>query len=215
MLRCNMIGEFHRRATQLPGRALTAAALCFIAVGCGQPRRGGRQALLVDSASRPPTDLVYSRAIGPGKRALCVASSNGRPERRLTDGTADDGVPRWTPDGRAVIFSSKRIGTWQLWQVPAEGGRPTRLRTNVSRGHRGSTSRLIETDLASGAEKAVVDWPALNYDPVYSPDGTELAFASNMTGEYQIYRVRVSDGKPYRVTSGPGESREPDYRPRR
>jgi WD40 repeat protein len=52
---------------------------------------------------------------------------------------------------------------------------------------------------------------ALNYDPVYSPDGIELAFASNMTGGYQIYRLRLSDGKPYRVTSGPGEAREPDY----
>ena len=36
-----------------------------------------------------------------------------------------------------------------------------------------------------------------------------------MTGEYRIYRLRLSDGKPYRVTSGPGEAREPDYRPRR
>jgi Tol biopolymer transport system component len=318
-----MIVQFHDHPTQPAGRALAVAALVLFAGGCGEPRRGDREALLVAAASSPPTDLVYSRVIAEGKRALCVAPSDGGPERRLTDGTADDGLPRWTPDGRAVIFSSKRTGTLQLWQVPAEGGRPTRLRTNtceesqadlspdgktlaflskcdgpqslwlmnladatprllvrhrertvlgnphwnrdgrrivlssnhqfghqiyvvdavsgderrlsgllsggceprfspdgskvvhVSRGHRGSTSRLIETDLATGAQKALVDWPALNYDPVYSPDTTELAFASNMTGEYQIYRVRLSDGKPYRVTSRPGEAREPDYRPLR
>ena len=252
--------------------------------------------MLGAAVSSPPTDLVYSRVIAVGKRALCVAPAEGGPERRLTDGSADDGLPRWTPDGRAVIFSSKRSGTWQLWQVPASGGRPTRLRTNscdesqadlspdgktlaflsdcdgpqslwlmnladatprllvrhrrrtilgnphwnrdrrrivfssnhelghqiyvvdavsgderrlsgllsggceprfspdgskvvhVTRGHHGSTSRLVETDLASGEQKTLVDWPALNYDPVYSADGAELAFASNMTGEYQIYR---------------------------
>ena len=49
-----------------------------------------------------------------------------------------------------------------------------------------------------------MDWPALNYDPVYSPDGSELAFASNITGDYAIYRQRLADGKSWRVTHGPG-----------
>ncbi len=318
-----MVAKLHDHATRLPGRSLAVAALCLFAGGCGEPRRGDRQALVAAAVSSPPTDLVYSRVIAEGKRALCIAPADGGPERRLTDGSADDGLPRWTPDGRTVIFSSKRTGTWQLWQVPAKGGPPTRLRSNgceesqadvspdgktlaflsncdgpqslwlmsladatprllvrhrkrtvfgnphwnrdgrrivfssnhelghqiyiadaasgderrlsgllyggceprfspdggkvvhVSRGHRGSTSRLIETDLASGVQRTLVDWPALNYDPVYSADGTELAFASNMTGEYQVYRLRLSDGKPHSVTSRPGEAREPDYRPLR
>ena len=58
-----------------------------------------------------------------------------------------------------------------------------------------------------------MDWPALNYDPVYSPDGSELAFASNITGEFAIYRQRLSDGKAWRVTHGEGPARSPDYRP--
>jgi Tol biopolymer transport system component len=258
-----------------------------------------------------------------GKRAICVLPAGGGPERRLTDGSTDDGLPRWTPDGRAVLYSSNRSGNWQLWQVPAEGGSPRRLRTNtctesqgdlspdgktlaflsdcggpqslwlmdladgsprllvrhgrrtvfgnpdwnrdgrrivfssnqnighqiyvvdvlsrdlqrlsgllsggceprfspdgqrvvhVSRGHHRPTSRLIETELASGAQKVLVEWPALNYGPVYSPDGRELAFASNLTGKYQVYRVRLSDGTTYRAVEGPGETREPDYRPLR
>ena len=44
-----------------------------------------------------------------------------------------------------------------------------------------------------------MDWPALNYDPAYSPDGSELAFASNITGEYAVYRQRLSDGQAWRV----------------
>ena len=54
---------------------------------------------------------------------------------------------------------------------------------------------------------------ALNYDPVYSPDGSELAFASNITGDWAIYRQRISDGRSWRVTFGPGPARNPDYRP--
>ena len=64
----------------------------------------------------------------------------------------------------------------------------------------------------SGEERVLVDWPALNYDPAYSPDGSEIAFASNITGEYAIYRQRLADGQSWRVTFGPGPARYPDYR---
>ena len=60
-----------------------------------------------------------------------------------------------------------------------------------------------------------MSWPSLNYDPVYSPDGTELAFSSNITGEYAVYRQRLSDGRAWRVTFAGGEARYPDYRPAR
>jgi Tol biopolymer transport system component len=60
----------------------------------------------------------------------------------------------------------------------------------------------------------LVDWNALNYDPAYSPDGGELAFCSTIAGgDYQIYRLRLSDGKSWRVTQGKGIARHPDYRP--
>ena len=71
----------------------------------------------------------------------------------------------------------------------------------------------MEHDLASGSERVLVGWPALNYDPVYSADGSEIAFASNITGEYAIYRHRLADGQSWRVTFGKGSARYPDYRP--
>jgi Tol biopolymer transport system component len=71
----------------------------------------------------------------------------------------------------------------------------------------------VEHDLTTGAERVLVDWPALNYDPGYSEDGREIAFASNITGEYAIYRQRIADGRSWRVTFGAGAARYPDYRP--
>jgi TolB protein len=109
-----------------------------------------------------------------------------RQARRISGLTGGGCEPRFSRDGRKVVY--------------------------VSRGHMRPTSRLVEHDLATGEERVLVSWPALNYDPVYSPDGTELAFASNITGEYAIYRQRLSDGKAWRVTFGPGLARNPDYR---
>ncbi len=141
------------------------------------------------------------------------------------------GNPHWSPDGRFITYSSNhRIGH-QIYVVEVATGKERQISgvttggcephfsrdgrrvVYVSRGHMRPTSRLVEHDLETGEERALVSWPALNYDPVYSPDGTEIAFASNITGEYAIYRQRLSDGKAWRVTFGPGPARSPDYRP--
>jgi Tol biopolymer transport system component len=256
-----------------------------------------------------------------GNQDVYLTPAAGGHERRLTDHPAQDGLPRFTHDGKSVLFTSERSGNWQIWQVGLRGGEALRVRTNaftewqvdesrdgsqlaflsnlegpeclfvmdrgtgqtrrlvrhgghsilgnphfspdgrrivfssnwrighqiylldteshqdgrlspilgggceprfspdgrkvvyVSRGHHGDRSRLVEHDIESGKETVLVGWPALNYDPVYSPDGTELAFASNITGDWVIYRQRIADGRSWRVTFGPGAARNPDYRP--
>ena len=270
----------------------------------------------------PAWTLVYDQVVG-GNQDLYTIPSSGGVARRLTDDPAHDMLPRFTHDGRSVLFASDRSGRWQIWEVPAEGGAARRVRTNeateyqvdespdgqtlaflsnengpeslwllpragsaprllvrhgantimgnpdwspdgkqitfssnwrvghqiyvvdagsgearrlsplhrggceprfspdgrhviyVDRGHLGDTSLLTEIDLASGERKTIVDWPALNYDPAYAPDGREIAFASNITGEYAIYRQRLSDGRSWRVTHERGDARYPDYRPDR
>ena len=109
-------------------------------------------------------------------------------EVRPVSGTKPGGCePRFARDGRAVAF--------------------------VLRGSQRPTSQLVEQDLATGRRRVLVDWPALNYDLAYSPDGEEIAFASNITGEWAIYRQRLSDGRAWRLTFGGGPARYPDYRP--
>ena len=142
------------------------------------------------------------------------------------------GNPHWSPDGRRIVFSTNWRKGHGIHLVDAASGteRPLdetlagaceprfhpggRRVVYVSRGGHRETSRLVEQDIATGAKKVLVDWPALNYNPVYSHDGSELAFTSNVTGEYAVYRWRLADGKSWRVTTGSGPARSPDYRPR-
>jgi len=304
-----------RRLLPLVALMAATAACDRSAVSAGRPEAGG---------AKPPAAgtglLVYERKVG-NNLDLYTIPAGGGVERRLTDHVAEESLPRWTPDGRAILFTSNRTGNWQLWQMPADGGPALRLRTNtatewqvdpspdgkslaflsnldgaeslwimdratsharmvvrhggrsilgnpsyspdggrivfssnwkvghqiylwkagapeaarispvtrggcgprfgrdgrkvvyVTRRHVRDTSWIMEHDLESGKEKVLVDWPALNYDPAYSPDGSEIAFASNMTGEYEIYRLRLADGQSWRVTFGKGPARVPDYRP--
>jgi Tol biopolymer transport system component len=265
--------------------------------------------------------LVYECVID-GNEDVCGIPAGGGIQMRLTDHPAQDGCPRWTPDGRRVIFNSNRSGEWQLWEMDADGGNQRRLRTSedrdresdpapdgssvvylsnhggiegiwiqalrggkerrlvqfrrrtvignpdwsprgdeivfssnhsfghqiyrinvettavervspatnggceprfspdgnkvvyVTRRHFKTTSQIIEHDLKTGKERLLLHWPALNYDPVYSPDASELAFASSIAGQvFSIYRQRLSDGRSWRVTFGPGAARHPDYAP--
>lgn len=148
----------------------------------------GRAAILGNTHWSPDgRSIAFSSNVRIGHQIYVVDAESGS-ERRVSPLASGGCEPRFSPDGRKLVYVSRR-----LWR---------------------DRSRLVEHDLATGAERVLVDWPALNYDPVYSPDGSELAFASNLEGSYAIYRQRIADGRSWRVGSGTGDARNPDYRPR-
>jgi Tol biopolymer transport system component/imidazolonepropionase-like amidohydrolase len=51
----------------------------------------------------------------------------GGPAQRLTGGRAFDHQPRYSPDGRAIVFVSDRSGMDNLWLVDADGGNARQL----------------------------------------------------------------------------------------
>jgi Tol biopolymer transport system component len=207
-----------------------------VAAEGGEPRplrQNGATEYQADVSPDGTTLALLSNIDGPERLLLQDLRSGAVRELVRHGEDTIFGNPHWSPDGRLITYSSNhRIGH-QIYVVEVATGSERRLTSlgsggceprfsrdgkkvvYVSRGHLRPTSRLTEQDLASGQEAVLVDWPALNYDPVYSPDGSELAFASNITGEYQVYRQRLSDGKAWRVTFTPGDARYPDYRPPR
>jgi Tol biopolymer transport system component len=153
----------------------------------GRNMKGGRAILGNTQWSPDGRRILFSSNVNFGHQIYLVDVDRGK-ERRLSSVTAGGCEPRFSPDGRKVVYVLRRLFK--------------------------KRSQLVEHDLATGAEKVLVDWPALNYDPVYSPDGSELAFVSNVArGEFALYRQRLSDGKAWRVTFGPGDVRNPEYRP--
>jgi len=64
------------------------------------------------------TDLQENK----GRTDLWMVRADGTGLRRLTSHPANDRNPRWTPDGRAILFLSSRSGSSQVWRIPADGG---------------------------------------------------------------------------------------------
>lgn len=100
--------------------------------------------------------------------ALWLASTNGAVSpRRLTNPPPGkrDSQPRWSPDGRYILFESNREGSSQLWRVPLHGGAAQKI-----------------TSISTGAS-----------DPIWSPDGRLIAFVSAVYPEFSTLPFAESD----------------------
>ncbi|HEX4965758.1 MAG TPA: protein kinase [Thermoanaerobaculia bacterium] len=144
-------------------------------------------------AVRRLTDFGFNPAWSPnGKEIVCGTASIASPQIRRTDSEVfrvdvathakrlvtrgDAAQPSWSPHGR-------RIAYWGL--LPQTG------------------QRLIWTVPAGGGEAVpVVDDRFLNWNPVWSPDGRYLYFASDRSGIMNLWRVPIHENSG-RVTGEP------------
>ena len=101
--------------------------------------------------------------------ALWLAATDGKtPPRQLTSPSGKkDTHPRWSPDGKSVLFESTRPGTPQLFVIDLAGGEARQL-----------------TTISTGAGTAV-----------WAPDGKHLAFVSAVFPEFSTLPFPESDKK--------------------
>jgi dipeptidyl aminopeptidase/acylaminoacyl peptidase len=93
-----------------------------------------------------------------------VPTGGGKP-RQLTTAAKKDSHPRWSPDGKRILFESNRSGASQLWVIDVGGGEAKQL-----------------TTIASEASTAL-----------WSPDGKWIAFVSAVYPEYSAKPFKESD----------------------
>jgi dipeptidyl aminopeptidase/acylaminoacyl peptidase len=82
-------------------------------------------------------DLEHNRS---STNLWLVPTAVGKP-RRLTTTAGSDRHPRWSPDGRHILFESNRSGESQLWVIDTHGGEARQLATLASEARNGLWSR--------------------------------------------------------------------------
>lgn len=159
----------------LTGDQLTATAVTCATV-LGTP--GGWKGQIAFESSRNGASNLY------------LMNADGTGITRLTDTTADDTNPVWSPDGLSLAFLSTRNGAEEIYLLTAEAGAPDSF----------SLRRLTESE----AEEAAPSW---------SPDGQQLVFASQQGGNWDIYVVNVDGSNLRRLTDDPAADTEPVWSP--
>ena len=126
---------------------------------------------------------------------IWLANENGTGAQRVTDHTARDIYPRFSPDGKWIAFSSNRYGNNDVFVVPAAGGAAKQLtfhsgsdevvgwtrngRSVLFRGGRGhgvfpNVVTLHSIAIDGGQEQPLpTDW---GWSGSFSPDGKSLVF---------------------------------------
>ena len=136
-----------------------------------------------------------------GRWALFVMNADGSGEERLTP--FSDNVPgSWSPDGGWIAFTSGRYA--------GEG----RSLDAGMQGLGGGGNLEIHVIRADGSEEIrLTDDPARDRDPVWSPDGESILFATDREGAYEIYRMRLSDRRLQNLTAHAGLDAQPAWSP--
>jgi Tol biopolymer transport system component len=141
----------------------------------------------------------------PPHRDVFLMTADGRNEVVIAGHPAEDRLPRWTPDGRSLVFLSDRSGTWDMWTVHITGGKqqgePELLKKDFGYGAEAlgfapdgslyyQTYTFLgglyngEVDLETGKvlvppAPVTTRYTGPPWMPTWSPDGRNLAYLSS------------------------------------
>ena len=168
-------------------------------------------------AFSPDSERVAFRSDRDGG-GIFVMGSTGESVKRLTDFGYD---PAWSPDGKQIVFSTgdgqnpwSRDALAQLWVVPSSGGEVRQLTKTgdaVQPSWSPSGRRIAFWGLRSDSGQRdlwtipadaagepvpveVTSDPAVDWNPVWAPDGRTLFFASVRGGSMNLWRVAIDEG---------------------
>lgn len=171
-----------------------------------------------------------------GNSEIWVMDADGSGQTQLTDDPAPDFMPTWSPDGSRIAFVSRRLepgdpeGSEHIYVMNADGSDPRRLvRTPLkntsgvgwspdgreivfTRTVDGGGGDLYLRDLETGDETRLTDQRGYEGGPVFSPDGTTIAFYAEHGGESAIWLVD-RDGQNLRRITGGGKHWYPQWSP--
>lgn len=93
-------------------------------------------------------------AVGKFTEATPSGSNFGNPVQ-IASAVGVEGNPAWSPDGGQLAYHSEQDGDFDIWIVPAGGGRPLNL---------------------------TADYDGADQSPAWAPDGSRIAFRSSRDG---------------------------------
>ncbi len=70
---------------------------------------------------------AYQLADGASNSEIWLMDANSKQQRQMTNNPAADFHPRWSKDGKSLLFISTRNEGAQAWLMPANGGEPRQL----------------------------------------------------------------------------------------
>jgi Tol biopolymer transport system component len=182
------------------------------------------------TSTRQNGKIAFVREDGGGEQ-IYVVNPDGSNQTRLTNDSAHNIEPAWSPDGAKIAFSSDRGGRFAIYAMDSDGGNVIRLTDNASANVSHPTwspdgTRIAFTSDRDGNQEIYVmnsdgsnqtritNNPAGDGYPAWSPDGTKIAFASNrLGGDYDIFLMNADGSNQTLLVGDLGDDLSPTWSP--
>ena len=196
---------------------------------------GSRVALVISDSDGDPTVTYAAREDGE----IYVANADGSDLTRLTDNRASDDILHWTPDGTRLSFRSNRDGEVALYTMNADGSDAHQIipegwsadshdwsadgsqlvfvgsdGREDGHGCRGDHEiQVMQT--GDGSVTALTDDEWYEQSPIWSPDGSRIAFSASDQSDYawEIFTMNADGSDMHRVTDFRGYDAGPVWSP--
>jgi Tol biopolymer transport system component len=135
-------------------------------------------------------------------------------DRILVSAPGEDDSAQLSPDEHQLVFQSMRSGAHEIWRSNADGSDPLQLTSFDNQAWRGTprwspdgkfvafdgNAQIYLVDSEGRNLHALTSGNYANVVPSWSRDGKGVYFASNRTGDFQVWRRELSSGKETQIT---------------
>ena len=154
-------------------------------------------------AQAPETAKIAFMSKQDGNSEIYIMNPDGSDQVNLTQHPAEDYDPTWSPNGKQILFSSNRDGPFDLYLMDADGMNvrkvfknskyrrnpvwsPDGKRVVYEQGDAQKVKQIVGLFLVPRADLTIyiatlngdsIEKLADGFDPSWSPDGREIAFA--------------------------------------
>lgn len=176
-----------------------------------------------------PKEWIAVGANRTGHWDVWLVSTDGREEINLTNGRGNSDHPRFSPDGRKIVFVSDRHGTYGIYTMAVDGSFVRRLSDGFAKdvrpvfspdgskiafqSNRDGTWQIYVMSADGSGERKLTNGPGGNYAPYFSPDGRTVVFVSDRDGNYEIYSMKADGSEQQRLTNNPAKDGNPKISP--
>jgi len=156
--------------------------------------------------------LAFTRAFSEGVQEMFLFDFKNEKLHPLTHLGGNIHGHQWTADGRSIVFSYNPNGHSELRQLRLDDGfilpflpgieaaNPQLHGPNIVFEHWESQTNVWELHLPSGSVRPYIASTFWDLHPSFSPDGKNIAFASNRSGHYEIWLKNTEDGQEKQLT---------------
>ena len=126
----------------------------------------------VGGISWTPDGRIVHSSIASGNQEIWIMNKDGSEKQQLTFAVGWNSRPAVSPDGRYIVFVSRRNSAGNIWRMDTDGSN--------------------QKQLTSGN----VDW-----NPQVTPDSRWVMYTSGQGGTRSLWKVSIEGGSPIQITN--------------